>query len=243
MTPTIPPARVYVSADALAYEVAKELMKLTISHTSDRPFAIALSGGSTPKRLYKLLAEEPFHSQIPWDNIAFYFGDERSVPPDHEESNFRMARETFLDSVPSASYRMEAESGKAEAYASLLEDHLPKDESGVPTFDVVLLGIGADGHTASLFPATQALHESQRWVVMNEVPQNNTVRMTLTYPVINAAHHIWVLASGASKQRIVQGVFAPTPSTPNWPICSVQPTHGSLRWWLDPEAAQGATID
>ncbi|TNE43269.1 MAG: 6-phosphogluconolactonase [Deltaproteobacteria bacterium] len=242
MTPTMPPAKVYVSADALAYEVAKELMNLASNHSSDRPFSIALSGGSTPKRLYKLFGQEPFRSRMPWDKVAFYFGDERSVPPEDEESNFRMARETFLDSVPSAHYRMEADSGKAQEYEALLDDHLPKNEAGLPTFDVVLLGIGTDGHTASLFPGTKALHESQRWVVMNEVPQLGTVRMTLTYPVINAAHNIWVLASGASKQRIVQGVFSPTFGTPDWPICSVQPTHGSLRWWLDTEAAQGTAV-
>ena len=235
MTQSKPTTSVLSNADSLAQAVAERLVHLIASHYEATPFTIALSGGSTPKRLYQQLAQEPYKSQIEWSKVAFYFGDERSVPPEASDSNFRMAREALLEHIPSAHYRMIAESGKADDYSSLLAANLPTNKEGVPTFNVVLLGIGTDGHTASLFPGTQALQEQSRWAVMNDVPQLDTRRMTLTYPVINAAHHIWVLASGTSKQPIVAGVFSDSES-PDWPICDVKPAGGSLHWWLDTDA-------
>lgn len=221
-----------------ARSVAQALAKLVAQHTEKRPFSIALSGGSTPQRLYQMLAQDPFCSEISWEHVAFFFGDERAVPPTSSESNFRMASEALLNHVSSSVYRMEADTENVAGYERALQDNLPANKEGTPAFDLMLLGIGTDGHTASLFPGTAALDEHRRWVVMNDVPQLNTTRMTLTFPVIQAARRVWVIATGESKQPIVKGSLQPDSAqdTPAWPILQVAPK-GELVWWLDSAAA------
>lgn len=232
--------RVYDDAEALAAAVADEFCELTERHTH-APFTVALAGGSTPKRLYELLAAEPYVSRVRWKDVEFFFGDERAVPPEHPDSNYGMARRALLDHVPSRAHRMAAEHDDVRGYARLLSERVAERRDGVPILDLVLLGIGEDGHTASLFPGTTALAERQRWVVMNDVPQLQTRRMTLTYPILNAAERVWVLIAGAGKRAMVAECLAAATrqdDPPPRPILGVRPTDGELIWFLD-EAAAG----
>ena len=161
---------------------------------------IAVSGGSTPKALFHKLATR-YRDAVPWGRITLFQVDERSVPPDDPQSNWRMLRETLLDHVPEArAHRIRAgEVGAADAYEELLRREVPAGPDGIPVLDLVLLGMGADGHTASLFPRSPALDERDRLVVSNPVPQLDTTRVTMTYPLLNAARHRWFLVRGADK--------------------------------------------
>ena len=232
-----------VSKDAadLARRVAERIRSLSAeSGTASR--SVALSGGSTPKLLYEVLAQPPFRDSVRWDRLELFFGDERSVPPDHPDSNYRMAHAALLSHVPVAAHRMHAETGEADAYERLVRERIGETRDGIPVFDLILLGMGGDGHTASLFPGTKALDEHDRLVVMNEVPQMKTRRMTFTYPLINAARRVWVLVPGADKRERVKecldALAKPSGERPH-PIVGVQPAHGELVWWLD-EGSAGA---
>ena len=174
---------------------------------------LALSGGRTPRELFSLLAGA-YRDSLPWEKMKIFQVDERGVPPSHEDSNWKQIHERLLDSIPDLrAYRMEAERAEEGAidYARILDRELPKCESGIPRMDMVLLGMGPDGHTASLFPGTSALEETQRTVVCNIVPQLKTYRLTLTYPVLQAAGHRWFLLQGADKagmlRRVLNGEF------------------------------------
>ncbi|MBX7255558.1 MAG: 6-phosphogluconolactonase [Candidatus Hydrogenedentes bacterium] len=161
---------------------------------------LAVSGGSTPRALFRLLATE-FREHIPWQRVAVFQVDERCVPPTDSQSNWKMLHEELLAHVPNlTAFRMEAERPRAaEDYERVIRDNAPANEVGVPRFDLILLGMGADGHTASLFPGTDALSEERRLVVLNAVPQLSTERITMTYPLINAAARRWFLVQGADK--------------------------------------------
>lgn len=233
---------ILADGEALARAVAERLCAVAAA-ASTTPFTIALSGGSTPRRLYELLAAPPSRTLLPWAKIELFFGDERSVPPEHPDSNYGMAKRALLDHVSVVTHRMEAERGDAEGYARLLGERVARRRDGVPVLDVVLLGIGEDGHTASLFPGTAALTERTRWVVMNDVPQLQTQRMTLTYPVLNAADHVWVLAAGAGKRAMVAECLEAArrgDDPPPHPVVGVRPTGGELIWFLDEAAARPA---
>ena len=202
-------------------------------------FTVALSGGSTPKTLYSLLATKP---NIPWDKICFFWGDERHVSPDHPESNYRMAHEALLSKVPVRPenvFRVHAEEKDAAAAASQYEQavkdffHLSPGE--FPRFDLILLGLGPDGHSASLFPGTSALNETRHLVVANWVPKFNTHRITFTFPVLNAAACVLFLASGADKAPILHQVLEN--SAADLPSQKVQPSNGKLIWLVDAAAA------
>jgi 6-phosphogluconolactonase len=219
----------------LAKRAAEEFASLASQFTA---FALALSGGSTPKALYQALAGPALRSRVPWERVELFFGDERSVPPDHPDSNYRMATGALPSEALPKMHRMEAENGNAEAYQRSIEAIVPSAASGTPRFDLILLGIGPDGHTASLFPGTEALREVTHLVVMNDVPQMKTRRMTFTYPLINAAARVWVLAAGKEKRGILSQVFRSTDAS-RYPILGVDPTDGELTWWLD-EAAMPA---
>lgn len=166
---------------------------------------VALSGGSTPRTMFAELAQRA----VDWSRVSFFWSDERGVPPDHEDSNYRMAKEVLLDAVPQAQFeRMHGENSDLAQAAADYEQVITR---AVPqhVFDLVLLGLGPDGHTASLFPGTQALREKNRLVVANAVPQQNSTRLTFTYNLINAARHVMFLVAGADKadplQRILTG--------------------------------------
>jgi 6-phosphogluconolactonase len=209
--------------------------------TAGSDVRIALSGGSTPRRMHQLLAEMP---AIDWSRVHIYFGDERSVGPDDEQSNYRMAQETLLDSVaipPAQVHRMRGEDAPdvaAEDYEIVLVDTFELRFAEMPRFDLIILGMGADGHTASLFPGTAALDERLAMVVANEVPQLDTTRITLTYPVLNAARAVLFLAAGADKADAIGRIFGPN-DTDRPPAAFVRPTEGDLVWMLDAAAAAG----
>ncbi len=234
---------VATDAAAMARRVAERFRALTKDVVGSR-LAVALSGGSTPRRLYELWATPGFRASIHWEAVELFFGDERAVPPDHPDSNYRMVREALLSAVPVAAHRMPAETGEAAGYEALLRERIRATRDGLPVLDLVLLGIGTDGHTASLFPGTCALAERSRLVVMNDVPQLGTRRMTLTYPALNAARRVWVLASGADKRAIVTQCLAARDdagAAKRLPVVGVRPVQGELIWWLD-EASAGEAV-
>lgn len=206
-----------------------------------RRFSIALAGGGTPKLLYETLSGDPWRHRIDWDRWQVYFGDERACPPDDEASNYRMARESLLDRVPldaARIHRMEAElpdlDGAARAYSVLLEATLPAGPSGAPRIDCVLLGLGENGHTASLFPGTEALEVTDRWATRGRADYAPYDRITLTYPAINAAAHIAFLVTGDAKRAALRATAAG-----NTPAARVAADDGSIHWLLDRSAAGG----
>ncbi len=222
-------------AEELAWIAAKHIVALAAEAIERRGrFIVALSGGSTPRPTYALLAEEPFSSQIDWSRVHLGWGDERCVPPTHPDSNYRMAREALLDHVdiPAENiHRIRGELGAvraAAAYRAELDDLLGQDGR----FDLILLGMGADGHTASLFPGTPALAERQKTVVAVHVEELDAWRVTLTLPVINSARHVTFLVSGASKAEALARVRDGEPL----PAGLVQP-RGQLIWIVDQEGS------
>jgi 6-phosphogluconolactonase len=206
-------------------------------------FSIALSGGSTPKALFQLLAADPYLNRIKWKNWRIYFGDERCVPPTDAESNFLMATESLLGKVPIAPeniHRMQGEldpNQAAKEYGELLKSNF--NDGGL---DVILLGMGDDGHTASLFPHTAALNETKHRCVANFVEKLNTWRITMTAPFINRARQIIVMATGANKADRLHQVLDGPPDIQNLPIQMIDPPAGQALWLLDtPAAAKLAT--
>jgi len=208
-------------------------------------FTIALSGGSTPKSLYHLLASNA-RTSLPWGHMFFFWGDERHVPPTDMDSNYRMANEAMLAKIPVAEsnvFRVPAENpdaaAAAAAYAQTLQDFFGINPGQVPVFDLVLLGLGPDGHTASLFPGTAALAEKSRLVVANWVEKFNTHRITFTLPVLNAARCVAFLVSGTDKAAALRSVLQSDAPGEQYPAKLVRPANGKLIWLLDRAAASG----
>jgi 6-phosphogluconolactonase len=207
-------------------------------------FAVVLSGGETPRALYRLLARQQFSKKIPWRRVELYWGDERCVPPDDARSNYAMARDAFIKHVPIAEasvYRMCGEDdpeAAAAAYDAILHDLAAKSRPkvDVPVLDLVLLGLGRDGHTASLFPHSEALAVEDRFAVATSAP-DGTPRLTVTAPVINAARRVWFLVSGADKAGMVAEVIEGLRVPNAVPAQGVSPVHGVLTWFLDEAAA------
>ena len=239
-----PPAEVRVFPDVVALNIsgAGEFARAARDAVAAQGrFAVALAGGSTPKTVYLQLAAEDRSgaSRLPWDRIHVFFGDERCVPPDHPDSNFRMASESLLARVPippANVHRFRGEDDPARAAAAAEQELREFFGTGLPRFDLVLLGLGTDGHTASLFPNTEALRETVRPVVANWVPKLNAHRLTLTFPVLNQAAEVIFLVTGTEKARVLGEVLRPAQDGPAYPARSVRPTHGRLLWLVD-EAA------
>lgn len=232
---------ILANADDLSRRVASWLLeRATVSNTS---FAIALSGGSTPRRLYQLLAQSPYRETFPWARIHLFWGDERCVPQEDPLSNYRMVNEALLSHVPIPRSNIHPVSiaghGPDEA-ASAYERHLEAFygtqnlDPAKPLFDVVLLGLGEDGHTASLFPGTAVLQERKRWVAA-VVGAKAEARITLTYPALESSRHAAFLLEGSNKTTIFQRVRG---GDVNLPAAQLRP-QGELRWFLD-RAAAGA---
>jgi 6-phosphogluconolactonase len=209
-------------------------------------FTVALAGGTTPKGVYELLANDgALRSQVAWDKVHFFWGDERHVAPDHPDSNFRMAREAMLDPLAidrSHVWRIKGEyestTRAAEEYEHDLRTFFGLDAAQVPELDLVLLGMGPDGHTASLFPGTDALREQRRLAVSNRVEKLNTERITLTLPVLNNAAEVLFLVHGADKADALKAVIE-GPSRPDQlPAQLIRPRRRHLIWIVDPSAAR-----
>lgn len=243
---SLPQRKILVSANPI--ETAAALFSSTAMDAIGRRgwFITALSGGSTPKKLFERLTETPYREAIEWKKVIFLWGDERSVPPSHPDSNFAMANHALLAplGIPSANiFRMEAERGELEKAAAEYETRLRAKflELGLEKrIDLVLLGMGTDGHTASLFPGTKALGENVKWVAANEVPQLKTWRMTLTYPAINAARKVVFLVTGSDKAGILKEVLSGVSDAQRLPSQAVLTPQGETIWITD-EAA-GATL-
>ncbi|MFM7107185.1 MAG: 6-phosphogluconolactonase [Planctomycetaceae bacterium] len=240
--------RIVVRSDAEA--VAREAVAIWRRHAAEAvatrgAFRTLLSGGSTPRRLFEILAAE-HRDGLPWSGTQLFWGDERTVPPDHRDSNYRMTRDALLAAVAPPEtlvHRMMAERPDADAAARDYQAAVAKafgvDPAGPPpAFDLVWLGLGTDAHTASLFPGTAALHEARRWFVANEVPQLATRRLTATYPLLNAARAVVFLVAGADKGPAVARIFAREGDVTDAPARGIRPA-GSLTWVLDRAAAKG----
>ncbi|MDB5172724.1 MAG: pgl [Phycisphaerales bacterium] len=201
-------------------------------------FSIALSGGRTPEGLYRLLASEPYRSAIDWGKVEVYFGDERSVPPDSDQSNFRMAHEALLSKVPIPKEDIHRIRGEIDPNAAAIEyGQLLKQKFGDGGVDMALLGMGDDGHTASLFPGTAALQETHHRAVANHVEKLNTWRVTMSAPFLNRSRAVMILISGADKAKRVAEVLEGPRDPERLPIQLVEPREGKLTWILDAAAA------
>jgi 6-phosphogluconolactonase len=225
---------------------AEEVIRAATSAIAQRGrFTIALAGGSTPRNLYTLIAANASAS-LPWDQMFFFWGDERHVPPDDPESNYRMVKETLLSKVPVPAaniFRIPSENPDATADAAAYEQTLRKFFSlapgEFPRFDLILLGMGPDGHTASLFPETAALQEKSRLVMANWVEKLEANRITFTLPVLNAAGCVAFLVSGTDKAAALHEVLEGNGPAEKYPSKLVRPTDGKLIWFVDRAAASG----
>lgn len=248
MTAYSPQIQVVADREALTQAAAKRFLASAQSAVQSRGrFAVALSGGSTPRDLYALLADPDaeYRGQLPWDKIYLFWGDERHVPPDHADSNYRMASEAMLSKVPLPAgnvHRIQAELADAEAAARAYEDELRQFFNtagvGTPHFDLALMGLGPDGHTASLFPQTSALHERDRWVVANWVQKLHTHRITLTVPALCPSAEILFLVAGGDKaialRDVLHGPFHPD----QWPAQIFRNCTNPVVWIVDQLAAR-----
>jgi 6-phosphogluconolactonase len=237
---------VFPSAEALAHAMAEQILEAIQTAVAARGVArIAISGGNTPRLTFELLADpaEPFLRSLPWDRLDLFWVDERCVPPDDKDSNYRMTREALLERVPLPAdrvFRIEGELDPEEAaarYESAIRNRFRLEGAEVPTFDLIALGMGDDGHTASLFPHTAGLHESGRIAIANHVPQKNTWRVTLTAPVINQGRKVVFLIAGADKAEVLSNVLSNKYDPETWPSQLVRPKSDQLVFLLDTVAA------
>jgi len=237
---------VVADTDALAARAAQQFVEVAEAAVAARGRArIAISGGSTPKAAFKLLADpaQPWFKRMPWSQLELFWVDERCVPPDHPDSNYRMTKEAMLDHVPLAPeqiHRMEGElvpEIAAAHYESLLRNAFRLEGAETPRFDLVQLGMGPDGHTASLFPHSAALHEIGRLAVANHVENKDAWRITLTSPVINQGAQVFFLIGGADKADILNQVFTGPRDTGRLPSQLIRPASGILTLILDKASA------
>jgi 6-phosphogluconolactonase len=238
-----PEVKVYPDAETLVQEAAPLFMQVARDavHARGR-FVAALSGGTTPKGLFQQLSEEPYKSLIPWDKTFFFFVDERQVPFDHPDSNYRMTREFLLSKVPIPAenvFPMTNASLPVDKAANSYQMKLRKFFGGdsVPRFDLSLMGMGDDGHTASLFPQVEQLNEREKWVVGYYVDEARKERVSLTFPVLNASRLLLVLLSGEKKASMAKEVLEGSALPPRYPIQYLAPTDGKLLFYLDKPAA------
>lgn len=244
-SPSQPDIRVYPDPASLAKAASDIFIDLAANTTARAGlFSVALAGGSTPRLLYTMLAQPDLASQVAWNRVHVFWSDERCVAPNHAESNYRLARETLLEQVPIPNTNIHAVQGElkpfqaAEAYEAELQQHFG---AGVmPVFDLILLGIGEDGHTASLFPGDAGLQVKQHWVTSVEhrqPPEPLVDRVTFTPPLINAAAHVVFLVMGKAKSKRVAQVLKGPYQPDKLPAQLIRPEHGVLVWLLDAAAA------
>ena len=238
---TNPAVEILTDTAALAIRAAQIVLESSLKAISSKgTFSIGLSGGSTPKTLYELLADpvHEFRNQFPWSQTHFFWTDERHVAPDSPDSNYRMVHEAMLSrvAVPQANiHRIPGELRNAEHAAANYEKELKKFFGNLPKLDLVLLGMGSDGHTASIFPGSEVLDESHQLVVAPWVNQLNSYRLTMTLPILNNADVVLVLVSGEEKAEMLHRVLKGPEH--QYPVLAIQPTNGSLIWLVDSAAA------
>src|SRR5262245_60455268 len=248
--------RVYRDPDELALKAARIFARLADQYVVGcGRFTVALSGGSTPRAMLSLLATAPFYETVPWASIYFFWGDERCVPPDHQDSNYCMAYEALLSKVPVPSeniFRIPAEipdpERAAQQYATTLSEFFIAGPgaaktstaplANLPRFDLVLLGMGSGGHTASLFPHTTALEAGEQVVVANYVEKLNAYRITLTAATINNARSVTFLVGGEDKAEALKNVLEGSYQPEVYPSQLIRPRNGTLLWMIDEAAAR-----
>ena len=237
--------RILTNLEAIARRAAQEFVQAATSAVSERgSFSVALAGGSTPKALYSLLVGDAgLRAQLPWDKMHLYFGDERNVAPDHADSNFRMATEALIAKAPlkpEQVFRIKGEykdtEKAAQEYEQALRTSFKLADGQFPRFDLVLLGMGNEGHTLSLFPGTKALHETKRLVVRNWIGKLYTERITLTAPVASQAALAIFMVTGADKALALKGVLEGPYEPEQLPSQMIQPQNGRLLWLVDTAA-------
>jgi 6-phosphogluconolactonase len=234
---------IYPNIDILSHEAAQYIVRIaTESITTHGRFTIALSGGTTPRKLYGLLGSEPYRSQIDWTLVHIFWSDERCVPPDSEESNYHMAHEVLLSkiSIPAVQvHRMPADMPDRNAASQEYEHEMRQvfGTDGIPNFDLIQLGMGPEGHTASLFPHQPALHEQQRLVVPVSVPKPPPNRLTFTPPLLNAARNVLFLVAGSDKADALHAVLEGPYNPDEYPAQIVRPPDGEVTWMVDTAAA------
>lgn len=250
MTPAI---QVASNVQQLSRLAAEEFVRLAVEAVREQgQFTVALAGGSTPLTLYSLLAscDEPFKAQLPWERSYFFWGDERHVPPDHPDSNYRMAREAMLASVPVPTehiHRIKSENADAAKAAAEYEETLRKffrvTEGQSPRFDLILLGVGPDAHTASIFPGSPVIDEKRRLVVATWVEKFNSSRITLTPPVLNNAATVIFLVAGREKAWALHEILQADDEPERLPAQLVRANKGRVLWLVDQEAAAKLLLD
>lgn len=232
-------------AVARAAEVFLDALARVSRLTDPRPAFVALAGGRTPQPLYHSLTQLPLRDR--WDplRVEWFWSDERCVPPDHPDSNYGMAHRTLLEplQVPADRiHRMPADADDLQAaaarYESTIRQRVPSERGGPPVFDLILLGMGADGHTASLFPGSPAVQENQRLIIAQPVQQTDSWRMTMTYPLLHAARHLLLLVTGPDKAEALAAARAPTIDTVRCPAAGLRQGTADITWVLDPHAAR-----
>lgn len=238
--------KIFSDPDELNHYAADKFIEIGNSSIDENGrFTVALAGGSTPKTLYKLLTSDKNRSQLDWSKVFFFIGDERFVAPDDAESNYRMAKENIfspLDVKAENIFRWQTEQldpdKTAERYSNEISAFFELKSGEFPRFDLILLGMGDDGHTASLFPHTAALKEIARIAAANPVEKLDTVRLTFTLPTINNAANIIFLVTGAEKSDILAKILNSEPDPDNFPSQAVNPPNGRLFWLVDEAAAK-----
>ena len=235
--------RIHASLQELSIAAAEIVIQSAQEAIAERGrFSISLSGGSTPRALYTLLAQAGYRERIQWSHVDIFWGDERCVPPEHPDSDYGMARAALLDHLPApfhpGIYRMEGEllpELAARNYEIALRSYFGSDP--VASFDLLLLGMGEDGHTASLFPGTQPIHETERWVCAHYIPRLSAFRLTLTPPILNRSRTVLFLATGRNKAAVLTEVLFSEKNLDRLPSQVIQPYSGNLIWLTDQEAA------
>lgn len=242
-------AKIEVVADAqkLSRMAAEQFVQLAVAALREKDlFTVALSGGSTPRNVYAKLANqnEPLRDQLSWKKIHFFWGDERHVPPDHPDSNYHMAREAMLEraAVPTENvHRIKSENTDAaqaaDEYEQMLREFFTLKAEQLPRFDLILLGMGPDGHTASIFPGTDVINERHRLVAAPWIEKFNSYRITLTPPVLNNAASVIFIVSGADKAKSLREVLQDVYQPARFPAQLIRPSNGKLLWLVDQEAA------
>jgi len=233
--------QVYDDLESLSHAAAELFVRRAQQAVQARGrFSVALAGGHTPRRTYELLAQRPLRDRVPWAQVHVFWGDERCVPPDDPRSNARMAREALLDHVPVPAEQIhpircaQAPREAAERYEDLLRDFFAGQP---PRFDLVFLGLGENGHTASLFPDTPVLDERERWVAEVYVAEQGLYRVTLTAPLLNRARLILCLVAGAAKAPVLHEVLKGPSEPRQLPAQLIRPMDSELLWFVDREAA------
>ena len=240
--------QIYPNPEEVMWAAAEKIERLAVQALEKKGrVTLALSGGNTPRALYQLLADprHGFRDRLPWQQMHFFWSDERYVPADDDQSNYKMARETLFAPAgvpPENVHRFRTELASPESTAEDYQEQLEKffgtgREQPPPRFDIMLLGMGADGHTASLFPGLPLLHASEHWVKAFWVPQLRSHRISLLPDLINESENILLLVTGAEKAEAVAMVLTDEPRNAALPVQKIQPTEGNLLWLLDQAAA------